>query len=208
MDKHSVETISETLFSLFEKTNRVGEIPEFLEFLQKHASHLKPSVEVSVSGEILGDESIKHGISKQIKESLGIHEVSFVKREDGDTREISILGSIPPFSSARQSMLESTAYKFFSFLVEKGLLNEIDSVVKKMTALYDKYVDEVEVTVTSDVPYSHELEKKISDFCVSYVGAKRAVVTQVLDKNQTGGFKVKWRDLVYDATYGEALKNF
>jgi len=168
----------------------------------------RPSVEVFTIPEILNDESAKRSMAKHIKETLGIDDVIFKEKEAGEERDVVLVGSISPSLSARQALLENTTNTFLSFLIENGFSNEIDSVAEKMLRLHDHYLEEVEVTVITDVPYGPELEKQISEFCVSYIGAKKAVLINVLDPTQGGGFKIKWRDLVYDATYPKDLKGF
>ena len=207
--KNNLEHITQNLFAVFVANHHVDDLPDFLQYLSKHSHELKPSAVVSVSAALMDDHDQKNTIKKHIKEDLGIDEVIFEEnKEYKNLTDISIAGVLPPLGGNKNTRAERTAYEFFCALVSGGYLKDVSAIIKNLEHLYKNYLDEVQVTVVTDIPYGPELEKAIGTFCAHSVQAKHAVVKQIIDKNTKGGVKIKWRDFVCDATYLEVLKGF
>jgi len=207
--KNKIELITQNIFSVFLENDIVSEVPEFLAYLAQHARELKPSAVVSVFFSLFEDRDQKNIIKKHIKDDLGIDEVIFEnKSEYKNPTDMSISGVLPSLGGHKNTRLERTAYEFFCALVSGGYLKDLEIIIKSLEHLYKNYLDEVQVTVVTDTMYGPELEKAIGNFCAKNVKAKHAVVKQIIDKNNKGGVKIKWRDFVCDATYLEVLKGF
>lgn len=92
----------------------------------------------------------------------------------------------------------------FNLLVENKRLEILLMVAKQYTIIYE-YFKRIEVAkVTTAVPLSEELEKKVLDKVVELTGNK-ATIENVVNPDLLGGFVLRVGDVQYDASISNYL---
>lgn len=199
---------AQNIFSFFKKRDHLGKIPDFINYARKHMGEFEPAIVVGVSEQVFDDKDTQEEIRKCIADKVGPEKVNFKKIEGVGEDVVTFSRKSNLVRGLQKNSLESNAMAFLSLLTSKGLYNQIDPTLIKLEELYTNYADEIVVTIKTDTPYTEKLEGIISSFCIKQSGAKRAIVKQVIDTKQGGGFQVRWRDFVYIGTYSNFLNKF
>jgi len=101
------------------------------------------------------------------------------------------------------------------FLVAQSLIKMLDNVQTKTSVpqfithaknLYDEYVASVDIFLTSDSHYTLEVKDKIAHMCTTICGVKNFTMHEKISVDHGGGFIVRFRDYILDASYRRLLK--
>jgi len=68
-------------------------------------------------------------------------------------------------------------------------------------SLYDVYITTVDIFLTSDTQYTPEVKDRIADMCMKICGVKKFNMHENISADHGGGFIVRFRDYLLDASY-------
>lgn len=92
----------------------------------------------------------------------------------------------------------------FNILLENGRINILDVVAKQYVKLYNQANNTQEAVVTTVVPLTDDLEKKIQDKVKELTG-EGAEIKNIIDESIIGGFVLRVGDLQFDASVSNNL---
>jgi F-type H+-transporting ATPase subunit delta len=92
----------------------------------------------------------------------------------------------------------------FDLLQENKRMNILHSIAKQYSIIYDYYKNIDIAKVTTAVPLTKELEKKVLDKIVDLTGNK-AVLENIVNPSILGGFILRVGDMQYDASFSHHL---
>lgn len=90
-------------------------------------------------------------------------------------------------------------------LMKNRRIDLFDDVSKSFTVLYNDYVGNQEVTLTTASEVEHEKLKEIEQK-VKELTSKNVNLTNIVDKQIVGGFVLRVGDLQYNASFKDQLK--
>ncbi|WP_417362635.1 ATP synthase F1 subunit delta [Galbibacter sp.] len=104
------------------------------------------------------------------------------------------------------SGMNVTTEGLIGILVENNRINLLGAIAEKYSELYDALRGEQAAIVTTAVPLTGELEKKVL-LKVQELTGKKAVLENKIDPTIIGGFVLRVGDLQYNASVANQLNN-
>ncbi|MCX2681188.1 ATP synthase F1 subunit delta [Galbibacter sp. EGI 63066] len=104
------------------------------------------------------------------------------------------------------SGINSVSEGLINVLIENNRIDLLKVVAEKYIVLFDQYKGEQVAVVTTAVPLSGELEKKVLAKAEELTGSK-ATIENKIDESIIGGFILRIGDLQYNASIANQLSN-
>ncbi len=104
------------------------------------------------------------------------------------------------------SGMHATTESLIGLLVDNNRIGLLAAIADKYSELYDAFRGEQTAIVTTAVPLSGELEKKVLVKIQELIGGK-AVIENKIDPSIIGGFVLRVGDLQYNASVSSQLNN-
>ncbi len=103
-----------------------------------------------------------------------------------------------------KNKISSESLSFLKFLVEKGRVNLLSSIVKKFLELHDEYLGIVNVKISSAVKLNEDQESLLKNKFEKIL-QKKVRLSFKIDDSVLGGFVAEVSDTVYDASLKHQL---
>ncbi|MCF8713669.1 ATP synthase F1 subunit delta [Joostella atrarenae] len=104
------------------------------------------------------------------------------------------------------SEVNPVSLRLIAVLIENNRINLLKVVAEKYIVLFDKLRGKELAVVTTAVPLSSELEKKVLDKVKELTG-NTATIKNIIDESIIGGFILRVGDLQYNASIANQLSN-
>ncbi len=143
-----------------------------------------------------------------------IEDIQTVYNTLKDSRELRVYLSSPVLSEEKKKEILSAIFdnyvgsdvsSFLSFVVDKGRIDLLDEIAKRVLEINDEKQNIADLTIKSVVELDDTQTQKIKDAFKEFTG-KKIRFKNVVDESIIGGFVAQVKDTVYDASVKHQLK--
>lgn len=98
--------------------------------------------------------------------------------------------------------------RFRGYLMRKGELQRLASVLELVLAREEERQGQVRLIITTKYPLNQEQRNSLESKAKALYPGKTPAIDYAIDEKVVGGFQIRGRDTLYDATLGHTLKQF